>query len=369
MRVCHLTSVHSHTDTRIFVKECSTLAEKNLEVFLIAPNAPTMNKNGVNIIGVKRDSSSRIKRMLKTTNNIYKKALEINADVYHFHDPELMPIGIKLKGIGKKVIYDVHEDLPRQIFTKNWIPELLKKPISIIVEKYEEKVAKKMDGIITATEHIKKRFVKYNKNVETIYNFPSLKEMDFDFLPWEEKNGICYVGGITKVRGVFEMIEAAGLVNNDKDIPLKLGGPIEDKIKVDIEKHKYWKYVDYKGVLSREEVKEVLNSSEIGLVTLHPTANYIDALPVKMFEYMSASIPVICSNFPIWRKIIEKNKCGIYVNPKNPMDIAKAINYLLDNPKIAEKMGKNGREAIEMEYNWEKEGEKLLSFYQIINKY
>ncbi|WP_016839517.1 glycosyltransferase family 4 protein [Ureibacillus thermosphaericus] len=363
MKICHLTSVHSHIDTRIFVKECSTLAEKGFEVLLIAPNAPNEILNGVQLIGIEKIEGNRLKRMISTTRKVYQKAIELDSDIYHFHDPELIPVGLKLKKLGKIVIYDVHEDLPRQILSKNWIPKFFRKPISLIMEYYETIVSRKFDGIITATDHIKNRFINYNKNTITINNFPSLKEMQFNFLPWNEKEGVCYIGGITEVRGAFEMVEMLGHVNYN-NLKLNLGGPIDKKIKYNLERNKYWKFVEYKGILSRSEVKELLNKSKVGLVTLHPIANYLDALPVKMFEYMAAGIPVIASNFPLWSSIIEKHECGVCVNPKNPKEIAEAVDFLLKNPNIAERMGRNGRKAVESKYNWEKEGQKLVDFYR-----
>jgi glycosyltransferase involved in cell wall biosynthesis len=88
-----------------------------------------------------------------------------------------------------------------------------------------------------------------------------------------------------------------------------------------------------------------------------------------MFEYMSASLPLITSNFPFWKEIVEGNNCGICVNPLNPQEIADAIKYIINNPKEAEKMGKNGRDAVEKKYNWTIEEIKLFKVYEsIVNK-
>jgi glycosyltransferase involved in cell wall biosynthesis len=101
-----------------------------------------------------------------------------------------------------------------------------------------------------------------------------------------------------------------------------------------------------------------------GLVTLKPLVNYLDSLPVKMFEYMEAGIPVIASNFPYWKSIVEPIDCGICVDPQDPEAIRKAILELVNNPVKAHEMGKKGREAIWTKYNWSIEEQKLLSFYQ-----
>ena len=129
-----------------------------------------------------------------------------------------------------------------------------------------------------------------------------------------------------------------------------------------------WKNVDYLGWMDREGVKAALNESMIGLVTLHPIINYLDALPVKMFEYMAAGLPVIASNFPLWKKIIEGNQCGLCVAPLDPQAIADAIDYLLVHPEEAERMGRNGQKAVQERYNWGLEELKLTSLYDSLIK-
>ena len=107
----------------------------------------------------------------------------------------------------------------------------------------------------------------------------------------------------------------------------------------------------------------MLNQSKIGIVTLHPKENYLESLPIKMFEYMHAGIPVIASNFPLWQEILTENKCGICVDPFNLDQIAEAIKYLLNNEEDARIMGINGREAVTKKYNWENEVKKLENIY------
>ena len=124
-----------------------------------------------------------------------------------------------------------------------------------------------------------------------------------------------------------------------------------------------WRQVEALGFVDREGVRAMVARSMAGLVVLHPTINYIDALPVKMFEYMSAGIPVIASNFPPWKEIIEGAKCGLCVDPLDPGEIAGAIQFIVEHPEEAEQMGKNGRRAVERRYNWEMGEKKLLEFY------
>lgn len=359
MKICHLTSVHLYTDTRILLKECSTLAANGFDVTFVVPNAPNETINDVKISGFDAPKGSRLTRMTKTTNAVYAKALEVDADLYHFHDPELMPVGLKLKKKGKKVIYDIHEDLPRAILSKHWIKPFIRKPMSVIVEWYENYAAKKFDCLMTATPFITKRFMRINSNTININNYPLLTELENNSIErCAKKRQVCYVGGLGVLRGSEQLLQAADLING----ALVIAGPLSPK---ELE-HRVLEHasIDYKGFLNRNAVKELLGDSVAGIVTFLPEPNHINAQPNKMFEYMSAGIPVICSDFPLWRSIIEKHDCGICVNPENSREIAEAINYLLDHPEIAERMGRNGRQAVETEYNWEHEGQKLVKFYQ-----
>ena len=362
MKVCHLTSVHPHTDTRIFIKECQSLAKVGYEVHLVAPGAPDSFVDGVNIHGVKKETGSRLKRMTKTVNRVYEKGLEIDADVYHFHDPELIPVGLKLKKRGKKVIYDVHEDVPRQILSKHWLPSILRKPISFIFEKYENYAAKKFDAIITATPFINNRFKSLGCNAVNVNNYPIIDELYTPTTDWsKKKRAVCYVGGIAKIRGINEMVESI----DKTDAVLLLGGAFSNPTdKENVQKKKGWSKVKELGFLNRTQISEVFQQAMAGLVVLHPTINYIDALPVKMFEYMAAGLPVIASNFPLWRDIIEGNKCGICVDPLNINEISQAVQWIIDNPDEAKEMGQRGRKAVEEKFNWENESKKLIGVYQ-----
>jgi len=366
MKICHLTTVHSRYDSRIFLKELGSLRKKYKNVYLIVADGKDdeITNTGVKIIDIGKPRN-RKERVLKFTKKIIQKALNINADIYHFHDPELIPVGLKLKKFGKKVIYDVHEDVPRQILSKPYLNKLLKPIISKTFEVFENWASKKFDGIITATPYIKKRFEKLNKNVIDVCNYPLKNELFID-IPWKQKkNEICYIGGISRIRGIIELIKALEYV----DTVLHLAGNFEsEELKEKVMNLPGWKKVKYHGFVSRKKVKKILSNVKIGVVTLHPTINYLNSLPIKMFEYMSAQIPVIASNFSLWKEIIEENSCGICVDPLNPKGIAKAINKLFKNDNLAFEMGKNARKLIETKYNWENEEEKLLKFYERIIK-
>lgn len=361
-KVCHLTTVHVRYDTRIFIKECCSLSENGYDVTLIvADGKGDEDKNGVKILDIGKPSG-RIKRVLSYHKKILKKALSLDAGTYHFHDPELLRIGPKLKKNDKIVIYDSHEDVPRQVLDKAYIPSFLRKSVSKILEVYEDYIVSKLSGVVTVTPNLEKRFLKKNKNVIQVLNFPKLLEFNAGNLQKVIKeNVVCYVGAISKVRGVLGMVEA---MQFQKDTKLLLGGKFQNNgLRERAMANTGWKNVDELGFLNREEVKYTLQRSIAGLVVLEPTQSYLNSIPVKMFEYMIAGIPVIASDFPYWRKLIENEDCALFVDPKKPKEISDAIKKMVENTEMANKMGARGQKAVFEKFNWSKEEVKLLKFY------
>jgi glycosyltransferase involved in cell wall biosynthesis len=358
-----MTSAHPADDIRIFHKECVSLAKAGLEVFLVATNTEDQKKDGVNIIAVDIPKKGRWTRMLFTSKAVYNKALQLNADIYHFHDPELLRFALKLKKKGKIVIYDAHEDVPKQILDKYWIPGFARKLVAKFFMKYEMYISRRISGVVSVTEIICNRFNTVNSNVEMIANYPLLEEAKTldNLFEYKQSEQICYVGALFEKRGVKELVESMEYCN----ARLVLAGTFSPpEFEAEVQALEGWRKVNYLGQINRNEILNVLKSSHVGIVTLHPTSSYQEALPIKMFEYMAAGIPVIASDFPLWRTILENENCGICVDPLNPREIGEAIEYLLVHSEMAAEMGANGKKAFQNKYNWEQEEMKLINFYK-----
>jgi len=362
-KVVHLSSVHKDRDVRIFLKECGSLANTaedrpiRYDVHLVLTNVEERKENGVTIHSVSGDASNRLKRMWTTVNRVYKKALEIDADVYHLHDPELLRIALKLKRAGKKVVYDAHEDLPRQIIGKHYLR--FKKTISKVMERYENKKVRKLDAVATATPFIRDRFLNIHPNTVDINNFPVLSEVDMSTGNSEKKGQVCFIGGISAIRGTKQLVQAM----EKTSLRCALAGAIPDGFRSDLESENGWKQVDELGFISRAEALKVKSESIAGIVTFLPLPNHVNAQPNKIFEYMASGLPVIGSHFPLWKEIIEKNDCGICVDPEKPEELTNAMNYLKSNPEKAIEMGERGKKCVLEKYNWGVEEQKLLAMY------
>lgn len=359
--VCHVSSVHPRTDSRIFWKQCVSLVRNGFEVnFVVADGLGDSKIMGVSIWDVGKESN-RLNRVIKSTEKVYNKATELNADIYHAHDPELLLVCLRLKRRGKYVIYDAHEDLPVQIKHKAYLNPLLRRMVSGSVKIVQNWMLSKISGVITATKYITDKLSEANKNCVTIHNYPILKEFRPSNKRLQHLNEIVYVGGISKDRGIIELVKALDYVG---DVKLNLVGAFSSQVlEGEVKQLNGWSKVKAWGYCSREKVGEILAQSSLGLVTLRPIENYKVSLPIKMFEYMGAGLPVICSNFPLWEQIIEKNNCGICVDPENPVHIAKAINLLLNDEEKMRQMSENGLREAKAKYNWRQEEKSLLAFY------
>ncbi len=354
-KICHLTSVHRHDDVRIFHKECSSLAKEGYKVYLVAQGVSCESK-GVRIVGIGNIPKNHFLRWLFAGRKIFNAAKKIDADIYHFHDPELLPYGLKLKKAGKKVIFDSHEDVASQIRGKRWIPRLMRRTVSRLYRCYETYVVKELDAVVAATPYIRKQFENRTSRVIAVCNYPMLEEIIYHENPFSERQMmICYAGGISEERGEKVMIEAM----KDIDADLVIAG-YHDQINI----HDGKGITRYVGRLDRNDVNELYGNARMGLCLLQENLNYRNSLPVKMFEYMGAGLPYICSDFPLWKKITEETGAGLCVNAQDIHAIREGIKYILLNPGEGEKMGRQGRKAIEEKYNWDKEKEKLIDLYK-----
>jgi glycosyltransferase involved in cell wall biosynthesis len=367
MKVCMLTSAHSALDDRIFYREARSLSRAGYHAIVIAPHPCDEESEGVEIKAITKEAR-RLARITRSVWAVYRQAVRQNAQVYHFHDPELIPLGLLLRAQAKKVVYDIHEDVPRQILSKYYLPRWIRRPLSWLVERFENSACRCFSALVTNTPAIANRFRQLNSHTLVIQNLPLREEYLTLENSWQDRSPhVCYAGGISAIRGIRQMVNAMGLLPENLQAKLMLAGTFSPaSLRNELALLPGWKRVETLGFLERRSVYELLTHARAGLVVVLPEPNHVKSRPVKLFEYMSAGTPVIASDFPEWREIIEECGCGLVVDPLDPEAIAEAINYLCTHPKEAETMGRLGRKAVDEKYNWSSEEKKLLSLYQEI---
>jgi glycosyltransferase involved in cell wall biosynthesis len=368
IRVVHMTSVHSALDGRIFRKECRSLARAGYHVTIVGPNPSDHVSDRVQIKSVRQDQA-RITRMTRTVWRVYQAARQQAADVYHFHDPELIPAALLLRARGKQVIYDIHEDMPKDIMSKHYLPVWSRRMIAWLADRIESATCGHFSALVAVTPSIAERFRSRNGNTIVVHNYPFLEELlaeSHASAPWSaRKQSIAYVGGITAQRAIREMVHAMALLPASLPVTLELAGNEipEDAHPQELYRHKGWERIQYHGVLDQLSTFRLLHTVRAGLVLFHPEPNHCEAMPQKIFEYMGAGLPVIASDFPLWRRLLGDTGCGVLVTAQDPAAIARAIEHLLTHPVEAEEMGKRGRALVLEQYNWDSQADKLLKLY------
>ena len=372
LKVCHLASRHKMNDMRIFEKECKSLAKGGFDVTLIGfGNEPkTETIDGVHCISLYYPIKNNLELLRKRNKMSLEAALQVDADIYHLHEPELLPVGMKLKRKGKIVIFDSHEYYGWQLHDNIHkikiikTPAFLMKVIGNLYMRYEKRVCMKLDAVVqvctmNGVDYFENRCKKtlFIRNLPNLSDYTRKSDIDFGKAPF-----IAMIGGITKERGITQLVKATHQAGGR----LLLAGAFSPKsYESELNEMHEYTCVDYKGFLDKSGMVALLEQANIGASTLLNVGQYdkIDTLPTKVYDYMSMELPVIISNTTFAKKMNEKYHFGICVNPDDPKEISTTITWLKAHPEKAIELGKNGRKAIEEEFNWEKESEKLVTFY------
>lgn len=363
IKVCHVTSVHHRYDVRILHKECQSLAKNGYQVYLlVVDDRPDEPVGSVEIVSTSFVARNRFQRIILAKRIIKRKMKEIDADIYHFHDPELLSTAAWVKRMGKAVIFDFHEDASRQILFKSWIPRILRPVVSRIYRRYEAHWARCFDALITVTPAFVDRLKTVNPETYLVTNYPILYTDD-QLIPKHKERAICFAGGISEQWNHVNIVKA---IETIPDVTYHLAGSCSPTYLNQLKGLEGWEKVKYHGKIPHEQVKPVYERSRIGMTLLSYQTQVGQEGTLgntKIFEYMNASLPFICSNNRVWRRIVDQHRCGVAVDPDNVADIRAAIEYLLDHEEEAEGMGSRARSAAVSEYNWQTQANQLLCIY------
>lgn len=366
-KACVLTTVHQAYDGRIYHKQCKSLVKGGYDVILIAPRPETIKNDGIKIIPIEKPKKEW-KRILQSV-KIVKTALRTKADIYHFHDPELIPAGVLIKLLsGKPVIFDVHEHYPNAIMSKVYLRKFIKIPIRIIYEVIEKISLQFLSGIIYTTKEIGERYKKYKSC--KIENYPPLSLFKASDLNLKDESLMLYLGGITEIRGIRQLIQGFGLVakQNPQARLVFVGGfesrRFEQEIYDLVNELGLENHLQFHGKVPYEEIQKYMAAASIGIIPYLPEPNHLVCLPNKLFEYMASGIAVVASDFPHYREVIENSGAGQLIDPTKPESIAEGILKLMENQSQTVLKQQKGKAMFRDVYNWEQEEKKLLKFYK-----
>lgn len=372
IKVCHVCSGHTSDDSRVFHKECQSLAQEGYEVHLIATDKSPNSYNSGNVtIHPLPVPTSRFERISRRR-MVADIAARLSADLYHVHEPELL--GPVLNRIGEKpVIYDAHESYIDVLGQRRWIPRPLRPLVKALWKKIEPRLVRRCRAVITVAEPMAEPFLRMHDRVEIIRNFPDLSHEEFSGIPASERQQACvFAGGLIENRNLKNMVLAISLLRKrGVGLQLWLAGKWESSeyertIQKLVAEEGVAGQVQYHGILSHKDALVLESRASIGMVTLLPIPNTLKTLPIKLFECMALGLPLVYSDFSLMQSYVHEYGVGVAVDPENTEQIADALEYLLKNPHAAQQMGRMGRRAVEEKYNWAHEGKRLLALYDEI---
>jgi len=360
-KVCHLSSAHRWFDERIFQKQARSLARAGFDVVLIVPREQPETIDGVRIVPL-GSHAGKITRLLCTDWRLLWLAFKEGASIYHFHDPELIPAGLVLKLLGKKVIYDVHEDYQETVLSAAWLPRGLRRLVSLVWGGFERAAAQAFDALVVVDSNIRRGFPSHK--TEMITNVPPLSFSRSQ--PKPERSGpfrVVYTGAVAEARGVFKVVEALGHLRNP-DVQFHVIGEVNDP------EHRKILEGDPRivchGRLPWLQLRDALETADVGLMLFQPTPAHLSFTGegnTKLFEFMGLGIPVLFADLPKLRRFMDTIGGGMAVDPTCPKKIAEAIDYLREHPEVCRTLGENGRRAVRERFHWEVEEKKLLEVY------
>lgn len=365
MRIGILTSAHPPLDPRIYFKQARALRRAGHVVHLVARAGGEIEDVHYETVPVPRFRLARVRTIVQ----VLRRARQLRCDVYHIHDPELLPGSVILKWLTRaRLVYDVHENVRAQIRTKPWIPSWLRDPIALIYGFVERICLTWVDHIVLAEDSYTQEY--RGTKVSIVRNFPILSaDPEGVARQYTRRPLLVYCGAVARARGAIKMIEAVALLRErfpevqlriiGQSFPAALEGEMQRLVKSEgLEDH-----VHILGRLPMDAALREVRVCDIGLALLHPDPNYLESIPTKMFEYMWLRLPVVVSNFPMWCSIVDNAHCGLAVDPLSAPDIANAIAALCQ-PGVLESAGENGRAAVRGQYTWASEEGKLAAIYE-----
>lgn len=380
-RVCVLSSVHIALDNRVFYREAQSLRRGGHEVILIAIHECDEVRDGIQIVGLPRVPRWRRPLLWLT---LLRHGLRSRADVYHFHDPELLLVAPWLRLLtGSPTVYDVHESYADFIRVKDYLPLWLRTPISWVFRLLEPLLARLQSALVFADDEIAAAFEGIRRPKATLFNFPERSFVEHAVATTQSRcldtsdgeraaHTVLYLGGLERNRGSRLLVEAFARVCQDvPEARLLLVGhfvpaELEDEVRADARKRGIEGAITTTGRLPFDEIGPHLARATMGWVPWQPVAKNKKNIPTKLFEYMAYALPVVSSDLPSTRPFVDQGVNGYLVDAQDAAAHAEAILRLIARPEEAQAMGEAGQDLVRTQYNWDAMEERLLALYQAL---
>lgn len=372
IRVCHFSSVHSIHDTRVFSRECVSLA-KYFDVTLIAIGNFSGQKQGVRIIGIPL-AKTKLERFFGTTFKVFVSAIKTEADIFHIHDAEMLPFALVLGLLGKNVVYDIHENTKQDILLKTWLKQDLKAKAARMYDALLKFSSRFVHYIpVVANDQFLPIFHVKHKQYTVIQNFADVDEMrkykveDRLILP---DNHIFYVGMIKDMYYDFNvLIEAVHQLKQKGFIVfVHAVGYFGANVKHDFEDNKYWhevkEQIHFYGKLSMDSAYKISMQCKLGICLKNQPEEMLVSHERKFFEYMAVALPSVFCQSKIYKDINDKYKIGEAIDLKSAKQMALAIQIILSNEDEYRLMQANCIKASEEKYNWKSQERILVNVYK-----
>jgi glycosyltransferase involved in cell wall biosynthesis len=347
------------------------LAAKGFRVRFVSPARNIGQREGVEFVALQK-TGGRMQSLL-SSGSLLPILLRQRATIYHFQDPQLLPVALALKIIlSKRIIYDAYEDFPSMVRNKRSIPRMMRPLLSKMIAGLERLAANCFDGVMTADPFTLRRLARAGKSRKLVFfNFPNL-----DFFPppkdTPKKFDLVYRGGISARAGSWILLDAMRLLADRGKMPTLLfigyfdDSSFERALLGRIHSLGLAANVEFRGRMDHEDMARALSEARIGVSPLQDTAKFRLNIPVKIFEYWACGLPVVASDLPPIRPFFRNVPAGILYQPASAAELAQSIGWLLDHPQIAARMGKQGRSAVTQRFNNEGEVRRLRHFVEWI---
>jgi len=365
--LCHFTTAHAELKSRSFHREFMPLAAAGFGVRYVAPMTSSTSRDGVDLIALPL-RANRLRRLLALP-ALLAKLLRQRASLYHFQDPQLLPLALVLKLLfRKRVVYDAYEDFPSMAADKSSIPRFLRPFAAKLMAGLESLAARSFDGVMTADPFTLRRMAhRGNSRKLVFYNFPNLDL--FPSLRARAKSfGVVYRGGLSERAGTFLLLEAMRLLSTRANpVRLLLIGYFDSPADETALRERICvlgleSSVEIRGRLAHEQMAGALSEARIGVCPLQPVPKFLLNIPVKVFEYWACGLPVVASDLPPIRPFLRNGHAGFLFPPKSATALAQSIGWLLDHPQEAARIGERGRELVAQRFNNSCEVHKLRRF-------